>query len=272
MSRPLWFVNLLKHYFPYRKKIAALSQNFIGKKLMDLFLFNGDSMFYLPKDRIVIEEAITPQENMVLPSEIVHHFVEQANHLWIMNHCICRQGDDCQDYPQDLGCLFMGEAVLQINPKLGKLVDKEQAHQHIQRAQDEGLVHLIGRNKLDSIWMGVGPGTKLLTVCNCCPCCCLFKILPDLHPEISDSVRRMPGVEVWVDPDLCIGCGLCAREEVCFVEAITMVNNQSVIGDGCRGCGRCVEICKKDAIKIKITDASFMQTSIDKINRKVDVS
>ncbi len=271
MSRPIWFVNLLKRYFPYRKKIAALSRNLIGKKLMDLFLFNGDAMFYLPKDKIVIKEAITPHENMVLPSEIVHHFIDQANYLWIMDHCICREGDDCQDYPKDLGCLFMGEAVLQINPKLGKLVDKHQAHRHIQRAQQEGLVHLIGRNKLDSIWMGVGPGSKLLTVCNCCPCCCLFKILPNLHPEISDCVRPMPGVEVFVDLDACIGCGVCAREAVCFMEAISIENGHAVIGDGCRACGRCVEICKQNAIHLKITDPSFIETSIENISLKVDV-
>ena len=189
-----------------------------------------------------------------------------------MDNCLCRQGDDCQDYPVDLGCLFMGEAVYGINPKLGKVVSKEEAHAHIQRAQDEGLVHLIGRNKLDTVWMGVGPGTQLLTVCNCCPCCCLYKILPDLHPEISDSVRRMPGVEVTVDLEKCIGCGLCAKEEVCFVEAITMENGHAVISDGCRGCGRCVEVCKQGAIELSLTEADYIEKSIEKINSKVDVT
>jgi hypothetical protein len=49
---------------------------------------------------------------------------------------------------------------------------------------------MIGRNKIDTLWMGVGPGYKLMTVCNCCPCCCLFKTLPNLdvthipHPSV----------------------------------------------------------------------------------------
>ncbi len=141
MARPLWFVKLLKKYFPYRKKIAGFSQYQPVKKIMSAFLFNGDSMVYLPKDKIVIQESIEVQENTVLPSEIVHHFIDQASHHWIMNHCICRQGDDCQDYPQDLGCLFMGEAVLGINSKLGHQVSKSEAHAHIRKAQELGLVH-----------------------------------------------------------------------------------------------------------------------------------
>ena len=128
MARPLWFVKLLKKYFPYRKKIAGFSQYQPIKKIMSAFLFNGDSMVYLPKDKIVIQESIDVQENTILPSEIVHHFIDQASHHWIMNHCICRQGDDCQDYPQDLGCLFMGEAVLGINSKLGHEVSRSEAH------------------------------------------------------------------------------------------------------------------------------------------------
>ena len=271
MARPLWFVSLLKKYFPYRKKIAGWSKYQPVKKLMSTFLFNGDFMVYLPKDRIVIQESIDVQENIVLPSEIVHHYIDQANHLWIMNHCICRQGEDCQDYPQDLGCLFMGDAVLGINSKLGHEVSRLEAHDHIKKAQELGLVHLIGRNKLDSIWLGVGPGEKLMTVCNCCPCCCLFKILPDLPDDISRAVTKMAGVNVFVNED-CIGCEMCTSEDVCFVEAISMVDGRAVIDEKCRGCGRCVEICEQQAISIEIADPDYYNKTIEKINKKVDVN
>jgi hypothetical protein len=58
---------------------------------------------------------------------------------------------------QSLGCLFMGKAVLGINPALGRLVSKEEAHEHIRRCNEKGLFHLIGRNKLDTVWLGIGP-------------------------------------------------------------------------------------------------------------------
>ena len=77
-----------------------------------------------------------------------------------------------------------------------------------------GLVHLIGRNKLDSVWLGAGPSHKLMTICNCCPCCCLWRMIPQLDPAIGAKVTRMPGVSVTVT-DRCAGCGTCAAG-ICF--------------------------------------------------------
>lgn len=270
MTSPLWFVDLLKKYFPYRKNIARFIRFPVIKGIATLFLFSGDKMVYLPKDRVMIHQNIQPPDSILLPSEIVHHFIEQARYLWIMNTCICREADDCQEYPQDLGCLFMGEAVLQIHSKLGQLVTKSEAHQHIQKAQDLGLVHLIGKNKIDSIWMGVSPSEKLLTVCNCCPCCCLFKILPDLPAKINGTVTKMPGVEMLVSDD-CIGCGFCIEEEVCFVNAISLVDNRAEISVECRGCGRCVDVCPQDAIQLNITDANYLQNTINIIDQEVAI-
>lgn len=271
MARPLWIVQILKSLFPYRRSFARLSRIPIIKQVMKRYLFDGDAMVYLPKDRIVVAEEIPGMSQLVMPSGIVHHFIESANHLWIMNHCICRQGDDCHDYPKDLGCLFMGDAVLQIHSKLGHLVTKETAHQHIEKAQKAGLVHLIGKNKMDTIWLGVGPSNQLLTVCNCCPCCCLFKILPDLPSDINQKVQKMPGVQVWVD-DQCIGCGTCVNEAVCFVEAIQIIDQKAVISADCRGCGRCIEVCPQEAIHLHISDDQFLPNTIEFIDKKVQVT
>jgi dissimilatory sulfite reductase (desulfoviridin) alpha/beta subunit len=108
-----------------------------------------------------------------------------------------------------------------------------------------GLVHLVGRNKLDKVWLGATPGHKLLTICNCCPCRCLWRILPDLDPAIGAKVGKMPTVEVRMT-DRCVGCGRCA-ESVCFVGAIRLDGGRAVIGDACRGYGRCVEVCPQGA-------------------------
>ena len=56
------------------------------------------------------------------------------------------------------------------------------------RCRDAGLVHMVGRTKADSIWLGAGPGSKLLTICHCCPCCCVMRVLPDLAPAISARI------------------------------------------------------------------------------------
>ncbi|MHA1970750.1 MAG: DUF362 domain-containing protein [Candidatus Thorarchaeota archaeon] len=275
MAKPVWFVNLLKKAFPKRRFLAKLTKAPLLGRLVDKMLFEGDDVMYLPKDSVAqktiqIGKQLDRPEEAALPSEIVHHFIDKANYHWIMNFCICRAAAKCKDYPIEYGCLFMGEAAEGINPKLGRRVSKDEAHEHVKRCGEAGLVHMIGRNKLDTSWLGVSPGDKLLTVCNCCPCCCLWKMLPDIKSEIGRKITKMPGVNVKVT-DACVGCGTCIDEDICFVEAITMVDDKAVISAECRGCGRCVEVCPHDAIELTIDNKEFIGVSIDRVSSLVDV-
>lgn len=271
MSRPVWFVRLVQAAFPTRFSIAKAARRWpwFGK-LVDRYLFEGDDVVYLPKDNLIpIHQPVAVPEETVLPSEVAAHFVDEANHLFIMDKCFCREADQCEDYPIDIGCVFMGEAVHKINPKLGHLATRDEVHSHLARAREAGLVHMIGRNRIDYVWMGVGPYGKLLTICNCCPCCCLWRVLPDLPEEIRGNVRAMSGVTVTVT-DRCVGCGTCAAD-VCFVDAIKMVDGRAVITDACLGCGRCVEICPTHAIELSVADDAFVTDAIDQLTPLVDI-
>jgi ferredoxin len=270
MSRPLWFVNLVKTSFPQRFLIARLTNAPVLGSLIDWGLFKGDDLVYLPSDRSVsINENIDQPESLVLPSKVVNHFIEMASQHWIMDFCICRESSQCQAYPRNYGCIFLGEAIQHINPRLGRRVTKEEALEHARRCREAGLVHVVGRNKLDVMWLGAGPGEKLMTICNCCPCCCLWKVLPDITPRIGAKVNRLPGVNVQVTV-LCQGCGTCT-EGVCFVNAIQVIDGQAFIGEECRGCGRCVEVCPNEAIRLTIQAGVPLDTTIERLSQKVDV-
>ena len=272
MSRPIWFVNLIKKSFPTRFAVARFTKAPLIGRLVDHTFFDGDDIIYLPKDNLIkVNEPIERPTDTVLPSSVVAHFIEQAEYRWIMDFCLCRESDHCHDYPSELGCIFLGEAVLKINPKLGRLATRREALNHLRLCQEAGLVHMIGRNKLDTIWLGATPGQKLMTICNCCPCCCLWRILPHVDRTIGDKVTRMPGVTVSVNGD-CKGCKLCVRE-VCFVDAIRMNGGKATIdGDRCRGCGRCVEICPLDAIDLSYQPMRSVERSIDRIAPLVELS
>ncbi|NVM53240.1 MAG: 4Fe-4S binding protein [Candidatus Helarchaeota archaeon] len=269
MARPLWFVELLKKAFPRRFLIAKLTKApIIGKflvRLLDKLIFEGSDIIYLP-----IDQVITQSGEVVLPSQIVEHFIKSANYHWIMNFCLCRASAKCKEYPIELGCLFLGEAAMGINPQLGHRATKEEALEHVRRCREAGLVHLIGRDKLDTAWLNVGPNNKLLTICNCCNCCCLWRILPNLASKLGDLVKRIPSVKVRVT-DRCVGCGTCTKD-TCFVEAIQLVDKKAVIGDTCRGCGRCVNVCPQQAIELSIGDDQYVQKSIERISAQVDLS
>jgi ferredoxin len=272
MSRPQWFIDLIKKLFPGRFSIAGLTHLPVIGNLIDRGMFEGDDLIYLPRDATIpINQAIAIPEDVVLPSQVLEHFIAKASYHWLMDFCICRASSHCTDYPADLGCLFLGEAVLEINPKFGRLVSKGEALEHVARCGEAGLVHMVGRNKLDTIWLGAGPADKLLTVCNCCPCCCLWKVLPHINPIIANKVHKMPGVSVHVT-DLCSGCGVCT-EGVCFVDAIRLgEDGRATISAECRACGRCVEACPDGAIEITIEDRAFVQAAIARIGSLVDLT
>ena len=273
MATPLWWVKIIKKCFDLRFMGAEMTKWPLVGPVMERALFNGhrtgDALFYLPKDRVVIRQKIDPQESIAVPSTIVAHFIEEATHVFLMNECICRTAADCQEYDHDLGCIFLGEAVLDINPNLGRLVDKQTALDHAARARKAGLVHLIGRDKIDAVWMGVKPSTRLMTICNCCSCCCLFKFLPNLAPKLQMKVERLPGVQITVSED-CTGCGICT-EGVCFIDAIHLVDGVVVIDESCRACGNCVEVCPQDAIFVIIYRSDYIENAIDRLKQAVDV-
>ncbi|MFC2054536.1 DUF362 domain-containing protein [Chloroflexota bacterium] len=271
MSRPVWFVELLKKVYPTRKIAALLTNLPVIENVADMGFFMGDDIVYLPKDNTIqINEAITEPEDIVLPSQVVEHFIKKAKYHWIMDFCLCREGAHCRDYPRDFGCIFLGKAALGINPQLGRPVSKEETLDHARHCREAGLVHMIGRNKLDTVWLGVKPGGELMTICNCCPCCCLWGSLPYFSPMISRKIQKLPGVTVTVT-DLCSGCGICT-EGVCFVDAIELTNGRAETKDTCRGCGRCVEICPDGAINLTIDNNRIFQETAKHLSSLVDVT
>ncbi|TFF97358.1 MAG: 4Fe-4S dicluster domain-containing protein [Promethearchaeota archaeon] len=270
MTRPIWFVLLLKKAFPSIKILAKLTNLPLIGKIFDLLLFKEDDIIYLPKDNVIeVNQSLETPENYAIPSKILEYFIEKANYHWIMDFCICRASMKCEDYPINHGCLFLGKGVLDINPKLGKLVSKKEALEHLQKGKEAGLVNMIGRNLLDKQWLGVRDGGKLLSICFCCPCCCLWQVAPILDHKIGSKVKKIPGVKLIVN-DNCIGCGKCI-ENVCFVNAIYIKDKKAHITEECRGCGRCVEICPNDAIDLIVENKDYINKAIKNLDRLINV-
>ncbi len=271
MASPYWVKTVLKKAFPQRFIMARMTNFPVVGRIIEKALFEDDDVMYLTKDSVVeINQPLDSPQDMVLPSQVLEDAISRSNHRFIMDTCICREGEDCQDYPVDIGCIFMGEAALDINPEFGHLASVEETLDHARKAREAGLVHLIGRNKLDTIWLNVRPKEKLLTVCHCCPCCCLWKILPTVTPRISERVVSMPGLSMSVT-DECVGCGACT-EDVCFVDAIKLEDGYAVISEECRGCGRCADICPTQAIEVSFQGQQSVEDAIQRIQGLVDLS
>ena len=164
----------------------------------------------------------------------------------------------------------MGEAARNIHPDIGRSVSKEEAKAHLKKCRDLGLVHLVGKGKIDAMWLNAYPTNKLMTVCNCCPCCCISVSFPYLADNLRRLMSRLPGVSVHINEDQCIACGKCV--ENCIYKGVTINNDKAEIIDSyCIGCGRCVDICPSNAITLAVENNEYVETAIERLTSIVDV-
>jgi NAD-dependent dihydropyrimidine dehydrogenase PreA subunit len=257
---------LIERLFPQRFTLAKLTRYPIFRWIVNKMIFDKSNLTYLTKDNVVeitLNKQIKPVESIVVPSKVVEYFIERSSYRVIMDFCLCRESMQCKDYPIELGCIFMGESAKKIPKELGRPATKKEALEHVKRCREVGLVHVIGRDRLDETWLGVGSKLPLVTICNCCNCCCLWKMLPYLDDKLSSKVRRMPGVRISINEN-CNGCGVCTKD-VCFIDGIKIKDGVAVIGDDCLSCGRCTELCPNNAIELIIEDKDFIEKTIERV-------
>ncbi len=272
MAQPNWLLKFIKLTFPRNPKHGKITRLPGVARWFEKRFFEGDHLVTIPKSELIrVDQSVEEEEQVVLPMDLMDHFIDRMKYHWIMNFCICRYSMGCKDYPIDYGCLFMGEAVLDINPEWGRLVSKEEAKEYVRKCEEAGLIHFMGKSKLDTRWLGIGPGEKLLTICNCCPCCCITRGLMYADPTLSEKLKKATGVSVAVDSETCVGCGKCVDADICFSQALKMEGDTCVIGPNCRGCGRCLPVCPTKAIQIFIDPEAFMQDNIKDISAIIQV-
>jgi nitroreductase/NAD-dependent dihydropyrimidine dehydrogenase PreA subunit len=73
-------------------------------------------------------------------------------------------------------------------------------------------------------------------------------------------------VTTSIDPDLCIGCGLCV--EVCPAKTLTMQDGKALVsGTYSMGCGHCEAVCPVNAIRVEGLEHPFDLSSVAVDNR-----
>ena len=250
---------VVNRIFNWRFWIAGLTKKSkVAKKVINKMLFENDDIVIIP-NTIPINQKIEDSGSEFLPTDIIKEVVKKCDDIVIMNTCLCRTSNKCEDYPHDIGCIFLGPTSRKIPRSIGYTATVEQALEHIDKADAAGLSHLIGRNKIDSVWMNVRPDEGLLSVCHCCPCCCLWKVIPNLEDDIAKKITILDGVTVKYNRENCKSCMKCTQENVCMFNAISVGENNkiNINPDNCRGCGLCVSKCKFNAITIDYTDRTI---------------
>lgn len=272
-KEPSFAFKLLGALVPRHPAMNRIYTKFVTTVITRFLMKKGDIYFSVPKDSVIqIDESITTK-NVFLPSQIVHHYIDEASNHAIARYCLCRTKMNCRNHPREYGCLLLGEGVADGNNLL-RHVTKDEAHQYVEKVLENGLVHSIGRTYADTLAFRFPKRVKehhkkFMIVCNCCSCCCLARMYPYGAQGFRDMVLKMPGVEVRVT-DECVGCGICIETGVCMFGAIRLEGGRSHKTEDCVGCGRCTEVCPHHAIEIKVDETTVVD-SIDYLSSIVDV-
>lgn len=214
----------------------------------------GDAIRKIVLNKTVYQDA----GKAVVPMDLVKKAIMEANYIGGMKECLCRAGQDCQEYPHDLACLFLNRGG-QVIVEHGMAVEltKEEALARVDKAAEYGLA-------CQSLWVDIeqliwgfrkGEMDSFLEICFCCPCCCVaFNLSKNATPDVRHRFSPT-GWTAVVDHGKCTGCRECAST-YCPQRAVRFRASDGkmvVDQEHCVGCGICKAHCGHGAIAIKQT-------------------
>ena len=141
---------IVNRIFNWRFWIAGLTKKSrIANKVIDKLLFEGDEIVVIP-NTINVNKKIESAGTEFLPTDVIKDVIKRSEDIVIMNTCLCRTSNDCKDYPHDIGCIFLGPTTKKIPRTICHEATIEEALAQVDEADNAGLSHIIGRNRIDT--------------------------------------------------------------------------------------------------------------------------
>ncbi|MFP4476583.1 MAG: ATP-binding protein [Desulfatibacillaceae bacterium] len=191
---------------------------------------------FMPKPftRIIPIERSVSASQEILPYESVKRLIDE-NDTIAVTRCTCRLTAKKCDHPLEI-CLQIGKAAdYNIERGTGRQIDKKEAMELIDQAEEAGLIH-VTMNKSENMHF----------ICNCCGCCCItMPVMIKYGRKLNDPSRYCAEIDV----DACDACETCVDR--CWFNAIEVGDVAVVDVDKCMGCGVCQITCPTDAITLK---------------------
>ena len=196
---------------------------------------------------------IDVKKNLVSPPvELIKDAIRASSYRVIMNNCICRVMGECKDYPQELGCMFLGEgAKACVEHGTGHLATVEECLEHVDKATACGLAAGAYWVEFEQFAWGWQDADfpDFIAFCFCCPCCCnSLKFEQGAAGELQHILHQSIGWHCEPVQEKCTGCGVCVEE--CPRKFISLKDGKISIDESCAGCGHCVLSCGAEALHV----------------------
>jgi Pyruvate/2-oxoacid:ferredoxin oxidoreductase delta subunit len=202
----------------------------------------GETRVSFPTTRVITVDRKIDAGNKIQTHDQVATYIDKYDSISITT-CYCRhaaklRGDDVHGMPMQVCMLFGDMAEYTIERLGGRKVNKDEAREVLDQAEEAGLIHM-SRNTSEDI--------SFLCNCDRWHCATVTTMLKQPKPGLVFN----SGFEPKFDADLCVACEVCIDR--CPPEALTMGGSDvpEVDLDLCFGCAVCATGCEQGAIMMQ---------------------
>ena len=241
-----------------------------GKRLSNVPLLRWiiNPFFKRPHNELTvipIQAAVEKPESALIPRRVMEGLLSMIDDIFIFDECVCRSICGCSEKPKNIGCMALGPSARRIHPSHGRWASQEEAFAHVDRAARAGLVANVAHTWIDSVAFGLSDFRSLMFICFCDDCCCIFRRhMKSRGPNLDKAYRKLPGIGITVNGELCTGCGSCV--DGCFLHAIDLRDGTAYITGDCAGCGRCLDACAQGALALHMDSEDEL---LDQLVRRI---
>lgn len=199
-----------------------------------------------PLRYVPASQSIDPEEHAVFPFEMMEEVIKRVD-LIAVAHCPCR----ITSRLLGKGCSNILENCIKYDELAEYLIEKE-IGRRISKSEALDIIRKSEEAGLVHLVDNAREGIK--HTCNCCGCCC-WSVGTIRRKRIPRDVLMATYFIRETDYDKCIGCGKCM--EICPVQVIKMEGDYPVVDkEWCIGCGVCAIPCPSSAVRlVRKTDA-----------------